>query len=42
VDRSGLKGSPNSNSLGVALRAGKMRSFIWRTASSKCSGQLSG
>lgn len=39
---SGQKGSPNSSSLGDALRAGRILSFIWWIASSICSGQLSG
>ena len=39
---SGLKGRPNNSSLGVALRAGRILSFIWRIASSTCSGQFSG
>ena len=42
MDRSGLRGSLNNNSLGMALRAGRMQSFIWQMASSRCSGQLFG
>ena len=38
----GLNGRPNSSSLGVALRAGKILLFIWQSASSICSGQFSG
>ena len=42
IDVSGQKGRPNNSSLGVALRAGKILSFIWRMASLTWSGQLSG